>query len=148
VRVRPGALAELAVAQAHLRAPRVVFVCTNNSARSQLASALWARSSSVPVAAAGTHPAETVHRRAIAVARRHGVSLDDARTADVSAVLRPGDLVVAVCDSAHEELDPAVGALHWSVPDPVRVGTAAAFEQAYAELRLRVDRLAGSVEPG
>ena len=48
-------------------APRVVFVCTHNSARSQFASALWARRSAVPVASAGTHPARRVHRRAASV---------------------------------------------------------------------------------
>src|SRR5690348_2307636 len=37
-------------------AERVVFVCTHNSARSQLAAAAWARASHVPTASAGTHP--------------------------------------------------------------------------------------------
>jgi protein-tyrosine-phosphatase/DNA-binding HxlR family transcriptional regulator len=129
-----------------LSAPRVVFVCTHNSARSQLASALWAKRSSVPVASAGTHPARRVHRRAVAVGRRHGLALQDAQTASVDAVLRPDDLVVAVCDSAYEELGAAQGRLHWSVPDPVRVDTPAAFERAYEEIEHRVDRLAGAVE--
>jgi ArsR family transcriptional regulator, arsenate/arsenite/antimonite-responsive transcriptional repressor / arsenate reductase (thioredoxin) len=129
-----------------LAAERVVFVCTHNSARSQLASALWTRRSAVPVASAGTHPAGRVHRRAIAVGRRHGLGLQDARTASVHAVLRPGDLVVAVCDSAYEELGAAPGRLHWSIPDPVRVDTQAAFERAYEQIEQRVDRLADAVE--
>jgi ArsR family transcriptional regulator, arsenate/arsenite/antimonite-responsive transcriptional repressor / arsenate reductase (thioredoxin) len=124
---------------------RVVFVCTHNSARSQLASALWARRSTVPVASAGTHPAQRVHRRAVSVARRHGLRLDGA-TSHVSEVLRSDDLVVAVCDSAYEELGPAADRLHWSVPDPVRVDTAAAFERAYEEIEQRVGRLVGAVE--
>ena len=53
VRLTPSALPTAPVAA--LAAPRVVFVCTHNSARSQLASALWARRSPVPVASAGTH---------------------------------------------------------------------------------------------
>jgi protein-tyrosine-phosphatase len=126
-----------------MAAPRVVFVCTHNSARSQFASALWARRSAVPVASAGTHPVRRVHRRAISVARRHGLRLDDTRTANVSDVLRPNDLVVAVCDSAYEELGSAT--LHWAVADPVREGTPAAFERAFGELEQRVDRLAGAV---
>jgi protein-tyrosine-phosphatase len=125
-------------------APRVVFVCTHNSARSQLASALWSRRSAVPVVSAGTHPAQRVHRRAVAVARRHGLALADVGTADVADVLRPDDLVVAVCDRAYEEMGEA--RLHWSVPDPVRVDTAAAFERAYEEIEQRVDRLVGAVE--
>ena len=47
---------------------RVVFVCTHNSARSQLATALWAQRSMVPVASAGTRPAARVHPRAVRVA--------------------------------------------------------------------------------
>jgi protein-tyrosine-phosphatase len=129
----------------------VVFVCTHNSARSQLASALWAERSTVPVASAGTHPAQRVNRRAVSVARRHGLSPLDGRTAHVADVLRPDDLVVAVCDSAYEELGPASGRLHWSVPDPVRVGTAAAFVRAFDDLEGRVGRLvdaAGGTDAG
>jgi ArsR family transcriptional regulator, arsenate/arsenite/antimonite-responsive transcriptional repressor / arsenate reductase (thioredoxin) len=129
-----------------LAAPRVVFVCAHNSARSQLASALWARRSSVPAASAGTHPAQRVHRRAVTVGRRHGLRLDDACTADVADVLRPDDLVVAVCDSAYEELGPGAAGLHWSVPDPVPADTQAAFERAYEEIEQRVERLVGAVE--
>jgi protein-tyrosine-phosphatase/DNA-binding HxlR family transcriptional regulator len=144
VRLVPSALPSAPVTA--LAAPRVVFVCTHNSARSQLASALWARRSTVPVASAGTHPARRVHRRAVTVARRHDLALDAARTAAVADELRPDDLVVAVCDSAYEELGAGPHRLHWSVPDPVPVGTQAAFERAYEEIEQRVDRLAGAVE--
>jgi len=44
------------------------------------------------------------------------------------------DLVVAVCDNAHEDLEPGLPRLHWSIPDPVRVGTDAAFDAAYDEI--------------
>lgn len=145
VRVVPASLTDLLPA-AVVPAARVVFVCTHNSARSQLAAALWSRRSPVPVASAGTHPAPRVHRRAVTVAHRHGLSLNDARTNQVDAVLRPHDLVVAVCDSAYEELGPAPDRLHWSVPDPVRVDTDAAFERAYEEIEQRVDRLVDAVE--
>jgi protein-tyrosine-phosphatase/DNA-binding HxlR family transcriptional regulator len=144
VRLIPSALPAPPVVS--LSAPRVVFVCTHNSARSQLASALWARRSSVPVASAGTHPARRLHRRAVTVGRRHGLALEDARTASVDEVLRPDDLVVAVCDSAYEELGAGQNRLHWSVPDPIRVDTPTAFERAYEEIEQRVDRLVGAVE--
>jgi protein-tyrosine-phosphatase len=142
VRLAPSALP--AAPTPHVTAPRVVFVCTHNSARSQFASALWARRSAVPAASAGTHPALRVHRRAVSVARRHGLRLDEARTAAVAAVLRADDLVVAVCDSAYEELDSA--RLHWAVADPVREDTLAAFERAFDDIEQRVDRLAGAME--
>jgi protein-tyrosine-phosphatase len=145
VRLVPAVLADL-VPSRELRAARVVFVCTHNSARSQLASALWSRRSEVPAASAGTDPAPRIHRRAVSVARRHGLFLENARTAHVSQVLRPGDLVVAVCDSAYEDLGRSAARLHWSVPDPVRVGTAAAFEEAYEQLEQQVDRLVDAVD--
>lgn len=149
LRLVPAALAALAPTAA-VRAPRVVFVCTHNSARSQLAAALWSRRSRVPTASAGTHPRPRVHRRAVATARRYGLVLETARTAHVDEVVRPDDLVVAVCDNAHEELrrrdgGPPASRLHWSVPDPVRVDTDEAFERAFSEIGTRVDRLTAAV---
>ena len=57
----------------------------------------------------------------------------------------PEDLVVAVCDSAYEELGARCEQVHWLVPDPVPAGTDTAFERAYADLDTRVDRLAAAV---
>jgi ArsR family transcriptional regulator, arsenate/arsenite/antimonite-responsive transcriptional repressor / arsenate reductase (thioredoxin) len=130
---------------------RVLFVCTHNSARSQLAAALWRRltrtASAASAASAGTHPAPAVHPLAVQVGRRHGLRLGNARTSALEQVRQPEDLVVAVCDNAHEELTaPADAArLHWSVPDTVRVGTEAAFEAAYQDLHRRVARLAAAL---
>lgn len=116
----PTAAATAATAGAGAAARRVVFVCTANSARSQLAAAAWRRVSSLPVSSAGTHPAARVHPRAIEAARRHG--LDLTRAVPTSLTGLPGlpvvtgapdgelsagtdePLLVAVCDNAHEEL--------------------------------------------
>lgn len=147
LRLRPESLADLMPARVRT-APRVLFVCLHNSARSQLAAALWARQSPVPVASAGTRPAARVHPRAVAVARSHGLSLRRARTSSVGEVLHDGDLVVAVCDNAHEELG-ALDRLHWSVPDPARFDTDEAFERAFSEIAGRISRLAPAVRlPG
>ncbi|TMR04969.1 ArsR family transcriptional regulator [Actinomadura soli] len=148
VRLAPGALDALAPAAwvRAVAASRVVFVCTRNSARSQLAAALWTRRSPVPAASAGTHPGPRVHRRAIAVAHRHGLVLHGHGTRHVHDVVGAGDLVVAVCDNAYEELDPKPR-LHWSVPDPIGAGTGAAFESAFTEIASRVDRLTAAVRP-
>jgi protein-tyrosine-phosphatase/DNA-binding HxlR family transcriptional regulator len=122
---------------------RVVFVCTHNSARSQLAAALWADRTHRSAASAGTHPAQRVHPRAVQVARRHGLRLNATGTAHINDVVTDQDLIIAVCDNAHEDLTGMVRPrLHWSVPDPVRVDTDAAFEAAYTDLAERIERLA------
>ncbi len=146
VRTAVAGVAPLALAR--LQPARVVFVCSHNSARSQLAEAMWSRTSHVPTASAGTHPASRVHPRAVRVARRHGLSLVEGRTAHIEDVVTADDLLVAVCDNAHEELSVDSWRLHWSVPDPVRVGTDAAFERAFKEIEDRVSRLAAAVQQG
>jgi protein-tyrosine-phosphatase len=148
LRVNPDALATLA--SPHLRADgRVVFVCTHNSARSQLAAALWRKRTGQPVASAGTKPAGRVHPRAVKVAHRHGLTLDPTGTAHVEDVVDDDDLVIAVCDNAYEDLTNTLPPrLHWSVPDPVRVDTDAAFEAAYTDIAARIDRLAPALTTG
>jgi protein-tyrosine-phosphatase/DNA-binding HxlR family transcriptional regulator len=142
LRLRPDTLALLPPPRLPDTA-RVVFVCTHNSARSQLAAALWVDRTHRPAASAGTHPAERVHPRAVRVARRHGLRLNPIGTAHVNDVVYDDDLVIAVCDSAHEDLTTTVRPrLHWSVPDPVRADTDAAFEAAYTDLAGRIDRIA------
>ena len=123
----------------------MVFVCTANSARSQLAAARWNAISPVPAASAGTHPAARVHPRAVTAGRRHGLRLGRAKPVGIKDVVRGEDLVVAVCDNVHEELDPGRDRLHWSIPDPVRVDTDEAFESAFADITRRVERLAATV---
>lgn len=151
VTLLPGALDALRVtgsdAQEALAARRVVFVCTANSARSQLAAALWNSAATVPGVSAGTHPADQVAPGARAVAQRRGLHLagSPVRLADVAA---EGDLLVTVCDRAHEVLA-GRGPLgpHWSVPDPVPVGTDDAFDAAATEIERRVALLATRMSP-
>lgn len=144
----PDALNGL-VATPRWAADRLVFVCLHNSARSQLAAALWQRSSDTPAASAGTNPAPRVHPGAIAVARRHRLPLPSAGTHQLADVLRDTDLLVAVCDEAHEELAGSFrDVLHWSVPDPVRVGTDEAFETAYEQIAARVQRAVATNQSG
>jgi len=121
---------------------RVVFVCTANSARSQLAQVLWNARSDIPAVSAGTEPGDRVNPGAVAAARRHGFDLPaDARPRALSAVSRPDDYLISVCDRAHERLRGADDA-HWSVRDPAAAATPAAFDRAFAELRQRVASVA------
>lgn len=142
----PGALVGLDPSSA-VSAPRVVFVCTENSARSQLAAALWAGSSQVPSASAGTHPIDHVHPGAVAVAERHDLVLLPGGPRRFDDVVRPGDVVITVCDRAHEELAAGVQHAHWSIADPARPGTVAAFDAAFDELNDRIARLVPTVAP-
>lgn len=123
---------------------RLVFVCTANSARSQLAAALWRRASTVPVTSAGTHPADVIDPRAVAVAARNGIQLPVRRPRRIDHVSDGNDFLVTVCDAAHEELN-GTATLHWSVADPVRAGTDAAFDSAFADLAARVTDMAARV---
>ena len=147
VSLRPEALAAV-ITPALAGGKRVVFVCTQNSARSQLAAAIWSRRSHVPAASAGTEPAERVHPRALKIARRHGLNPAEWRTAYLNDVIRRDDLLIAVCDNAYEHLSSELQPrLHWSIPDPAPANTDAAFEAAYTELAGRIERLAPALSP-
>jgi ArsR family transcriptional regulator, arsenate/arsenite/antimonite-responsive transcriptional repressor / arsenate reductase (thioredoxin) len=136
----PGALDQLAPPPARA-ALRVLFVCTANSARSHLAAALWRQASTVPAVSAGTHPAAAIDPGAIAAAGRHGLPLPRLRPRHVGDIRHDGDLVITVCDLAHEELAGAA-AVHWSIPDPVPAGDQGGFDAALAQLADRVRRFA------
>jgi protein-tyrosine-phosphatase len=137
VHLRRDALHGLAPARSIPQGP-ALFVCTGNSARSQLAAALWRRATGQPAQSAGTHPADRVHRGAVAAAERAGLDLSGAVPRDLGTIRSMPQLVVTVCDRAHEELQPGDGWLHWSIPDPVPVGSRAAFDAAVADLQVRV----------
>jgi protein-tyrosine-phosphatase len=139
IRLAAGALEGLAPGVEH-GAARILFVCTRNSARSQLAAALWRQVSEIPSTSAGTHPADRISQGAIDVARRHGVDLPEVPPRRLGAVAG-GDFIVTVCDNAHEELT-GLGGVHWSVPDPLRVNTEESFEYAFADISHRINDLA------
>ena len=141
----PDAL-EAMVPTAATRADRVVFVCTQNSARSQLAVAVWERHSSVPAASAGTHPASDVHPGAVAAARRHGLPMHPHAPQHLDDVVSPTDLVIAVCDNAHEELPADDRRMHWSIPDPVNDSGDASFDRALVDITQRIDRLTSTLQ--
>ncbi|MDQ2707710.1 MAG: helix-turn-helix domain-containing protein [Actinomycetota bacterium] len=143
LRLVPAALDGVALATAALSAPpRVMFVCTENSARSQLAAALWTLHSDIPVVSAGTHPAPRVHPGAHAAARRHHLPMEAATPRRLIDHLHADDFVITVCDAAHEELRPVLPWAHWSVADPAPAGTHSAFDQTVDDLIDRITRLA------
>jgi ArsR family transcriptional regulator, arsenate/arsenite/antimonite-responsive transcriptional repressor / arsenate reductase (thioredoxin) len=131
---------------ATIRADDVLFVCTANSARSQLAAALWERSTGRPAWSAGQQPADRVHPDVIAVAAARGLDLRGRRPRGYDQLETVPDLVVSVCDRAREAGLPFdVPSVHWSVPDPLGAGAGVdAVAQTYDELDTRIAWLAAS----
>jgi protein-tyrosine-phosphatase len=141
VRLTSDALATL-VPAARLRSEPALFVCTHNSARSQIAAALWQQLTRTLAESAGTHPADRVHPGAIAAGRRAGLDLSGCRPRALDELAHRPRLVITVCDRAHEELVDGQH-LHWSVPDPVRRPSRRAFDDVVSELRARMSRMVG-----
>jgi protein-tyrosine-phosphatase/DNA-binding transcriptional ArsR family regulator len=134
--------------EVRLRPARILFLCTGNSARSQMAEALIkARSGGVIKAvSAGSHP-KPLHRNAVRVMREaHGLDLSAQRSKhlDVFAGQR-FDWVISLCDRVREvcpEFPGAPETVHWSIPNPVTGEaddvTYPLFEQTAAELSTRI----------
>lgn len=137
-----GSLGDLGLGR-RIEPSRALFVCTKNSARSQLAASMWRSITGAPADSAGTHPADAVHVGAVAAARRAGLDLSGATPHALDQIQVLPDLVVTVCDRAHEELAPDSKRLHWSIVDPVTDGTQAAFDSTVSELRDRITGLVG-----
>jgi arsenate reductase len=105
---------------------RVLFICTHNSARSQMAEALLRREagSQFEVASAGTD-ATRVNPLAVRALAEVGIDWSGARSKSFTEFLaQPFDYVVTVCDRARESCPVFPGAtntLHWSLDDPAEV---------------------------
>jgi protein-tyrosine-phosphatase/DNA-binding transcriptional ArsR family regulator len=124
------------------RAPTsVIFVCRQNSARSQLAAAIWQRIIGTTATSAGTAPATAVHPLTVQVARQHQLDLRSAVPLQYFASQTRGKTVITVCDQSHDDLKRPLSRLHWSLRDPVDDGTTAAFEATYQELVERITPL-------
>jgi arsenate reductase len=103
--------------------PRVLFLCTHNSARSQMAEGFLHHLAGdrFEVASAGTE-ATRVHPLAIRAMREVGIDISAHRSKTVDAFQGdPWDYVITVCDSANERCPLLPGRttrLHWSFEDP------------------------------
>ena len=140
VQLERDALGQL-VPGARLPRQPVLFVCTHNSARSQLAAALWVVLTEQAADSAGTHPAGRVHPGAVQAAQRAGLDLRNATPRRFADVTDGPRLVVTVCDRAHEELHTSPSWLHWSIDDPVAHPSKAAFDRTVVALHDRITSL-------
>jgi protein-tyrosine-phosphatase len=130
----------------------VLFICTENAARSQIAEALLLRKGqgAFQVASAGSRPAARVHPLAIDVLREQGIDWSGRVPKGFDAVSgQAWDMVITLCDRARE-LCPAFPGepvyAHWGMPDPCSLpndaaGRRRAFEETVQYLRQRIDFL-------
>jgi ArsR family transcriptional regulator, arsenate/arsenite/antimonite-responsive transcriptional repressor / arsenate reductase (thioredoxin) len=150
--IRPQAITVRAVAH---RPARVLFSCTGNSARSQIAEALAEQMGNgriVPLSA-GSHP-KPLHPNAVRVMREHGIDLTGRSSKPLSRFSgKRFDYIITLCDRVREvcpEFPGNPGLIHWSTPDPAREGdtdadTYPAFRRTAAELETRIGFLINSI---
>jgi protein-tyrosine-phosphatase len=142
--------------RARVRRVRVLFLCTGNSARSQIAEALVEQMSggAVRAASAGSHP-KPLHPNTARAMRERGLDLGGRRSKHLNQfVRRRFDYVVSLCDRVREvcpEFPEHPHLIHWSIPDPAREGnsdeeTYPAFQRTAAELAGRVPFLLELIE--
>ena len=138
------------------RAPRVLFLCTGNSARSQMAEAFIADrvTSPIRVFSAGSRP-KPLHPNAVRVMRSRGIDIGGCRSKHLDEFARRRfDHIVTLCDRVREVCPEFPGnpqSTHWSMPDPSTAGatdaeTYPAFERTAAEIERRVDFLLAILE--
>jgi len=129
---------------------RVLVLCTGNSARSQMAEALFNRLGAGRVVAesAGSSPAPRVNPLAVDTLQAHGFAWGGHQPRSVAGLERdPWDFVITVCDKAKEACPVFPGkpvTAHWGMPDPAEVvgdeaARRAAFREAFVLLRRRVE---------
>jgi ArsR family transcriptional regulator, arsenate/arsenite/antimonite-responsive transcriptional repressor / arsenate reductase (thioredoxin) len=127
---------------------QVLFLCTGNSARSQIAEALCEQLSrgAVSAASAGSHP-KPLHPNAVRVMRARGIDLAGRRSKHLSEfATQRFDYVISLCDRVREvcpQFPEWPGLIHWSIPDPAREPgsddeTLPAFEHTADELAARI----------
>lgn len=127
-----------------LESSDTLFVCTQNSARSQFAAALWRALTGQTAESAGSTPAPRVNPRAVRVAEEFGVDLSAATPRSYEEVGGRSAVVISVCDRAREgDLPAGRKHLHWSIPDPVRRGRDSAFRTAFNDIEKRIRALSG-----
>ncbi|HZA77884.1 MAG TPA: ArsR family transcriptional regulator [Acidimicrobiales bacterium] len=127
---------------------RVLFVCTGNSTRSQMAEALArARSAgAIEAFSAGSRP-KPLHPNALQVMRERGVDLAGQYSKHLGVFAETRfDWIITLCDRVREvcpEFPGGPEAIHWSIPDPADTGeddeaTYPAFQRTAAELETRI----------
>jgi arsenate reductase len=106
---------------------RVLFLCTGNSARSQMAEGLLRDMAGdrFDVYSAGTHP-KGLHPRSVEVMKEVGIDISEQTSKDVDVFIKDKfDYVITVCDRAkqHCPVFPGAEPIHWGFEDPADAPT-------------------------
>ena len=131
--------------------PKILILCTGNSARSQMAEGLLRHlaGARIDVASAGVAPTQ-VRPEAIAAMKEIGIDISNHRSKSIDEFTgQEFDYVITVCDNANQHCPVFAGAnrrIHWSIDDPAAVAGSddirlKAFREARVELRQRLDQL-------
>jgi protein-tyrosine-phosphatase/DNA-binding transcriptional ArsR family regulator len=118
------------------RPTRVLFLCTGNSARSQMAEALLERATgpAVEAVSAGSHP-KALHADAVRAMAERGIDISGWRTKHLDEFTAERfDYVVTLCDRVREVCPDFPGPaerVHWSIPDPSAEAAAVPAEESY-----------------
>jgi ArsR family transcriptional regulator, arsenate/arsenite/antimonite-responsive transcriptional repressor / arsenate reductase (thioredoxin) len=125
--------------------PRLLFLCTSNSSRSQMAEALLGHLSQGQVQAwsAGSHPAQAVHPLAIRTLVRWGIQMSQSVPKSLELFVGQSfDRVITLCDRVRERCPtwPDSPLIHWSLPDPSTAeGSEAERQQVFDQLAIQLD---------
>jgi arsenate reductase len=126
---------------------KILFLCTGNSARSQMAEALLRAlgDGEYEVVSAGTNPGPQVNPAAIEVLKERGISTEGLYPKKLHQFLSDEiDLVITVCDNAKQTCPHFPGAKrydHWSLEDPAEAkGTQDQILAVFRETRDEIER--------
>ena len=133
------------------RRPVVLFACTGNGTRSQIAEALLRDLSggTIDVVSGGSHP-KPIHPNAVAVLAERGIDIGASTSKSLDVFVgRRFDMVVTLCDRVREVCPPFApddATVHWSIEDPSRVpgtrrATMPAFRDVADDLATRIHHL-------
>jgi arsenate reductase len=129
----------------------VLFLCTGNSCRSQMAEAIvnarmgdkW------NAVSAGTKPAGFVHPMALEVLREIGINHSGESKSVDNFYKTDFDLIVTVCDSASEECPVWLGKgkrVHHSFPDPAKTGDITDFRLVRDAIAIEIPQILNKFE--
>lgn len=153
--LHPGLAPAEATGALRAEAVDVLFLCTGNSSRSQIAQALARRQSggALRAVSAGSAP-KPLHPNALRVLRSRGLPAGRLRSKHLSEFSdRRFDYVITLCDRVREvcpEFPGGARQIHWSIPDPGSVPgseaeTLPAFERVADELTMRIGFLLDAI---